>query len=79
MLEEHRRAKVDELTVTIQKIFRGWLARRKFDRMRESQVTISSFWRRWKDKSNVAELAERRKEEWAAMVLQRTWRMWRVS
>lgn len=78
MLEEYRRARVNDLTVTIQKTFRGFLARQKWLRMRDSQITISGFWKRWKDKSNVVELAQRRREEWAAVVVQRCWRCWRV-
>jgi len=75
-LEEWRRERVDELVVNIQKVWKGWVARRNWSRLRDSQIVISTYWKRWKDKSHVTELKQRRKQEWAVIILQKHYRFW---
>ncbi|XP_059080796.1 uncharacterized protein LOC131878708 isoform X1 [Tigriopus californicus] len=70
LLEEYRREKIDDLATMIQKTYRGYIHRKKWDRLKNSQVIISTYWKRWKDHANIVELKQRRKEEWAALVLQ---------
>ena len=79
MLEEFRRAKIDDLAVIIQKTFRGYIGRKRWVKLRDSQIVISTFWKRWKDKSNIVDLKQKRKEEWAVIVIQKCFRNWQVS
>ena len=79
ILEELRRARVDDLATLIQKTYRGFSARQKMTRLRDSQVVISTYYKRWKEKSHITDLKERRKAEWAAILIQRTIRAWLVS
>ena len=78
ILEELRRARVDDLATLIQKTYRGFSARQKMTRLRDSQVVISTYYKRWKEKSHITDLKERRKAEWAAILIQRTIRAWLV-
>ncbi|XP_037946319.1 unconventional myosin-Ib [Teleopsis dalmanni] len=48
-LEQFRKARINNLAVLIQKVFRMYLARKRFLRMRDSQITISSAWRTWRE------------------------------
>ena len=77
-LEEWRRDRVDELVVLIQKIWRGWHARQNWVKLRDSQIVISTYWKRWKDKSHITELKMRRKQEWAVVIVQKHYRRWQV-
>jgi hypothetical protein len=43
------------------------------------QIIISSYWKRWKDKSNILEVKQRRREEWAATTIQRCYRACQVG
>lgn len=79
MLEEYRRAKVDDLATLIQKNYRGYRNRQKWSKLKDSQIVISNFWKRWKDKSNIVELKQRRIEAKAAAIIQRFFRTWLVS
>ena len=74
-----RRERIDELATLIQKIFRGYLCRQKWQKLRDSQIVISTCWKRWKDKSHITELKQRRQEEWATLVVQKYFRLWQVS
>jgi len=76
ILEEMRRERIDELAVLIQKTFRGYLCKLKWMRLRDSQIKISNCWKKWKDKSHVTELKQRRQEEWATLVVQKYFRLW---
>ena len=78
ILEELRRARVDDLATLIQKTYRGFSARQNMTRLRDSQVVISTYYKRWKEKSHITDLKERRKAEWAAILIQRTIRAWLV-
>ena len=78
ILEEMRRERIDELATLIQKIFRGYMSRLKWQKLRESQVVISNCWKRWKDKSHISESKQRRQEEWATLVVQKYFRLWQV-
>ena len=79
ILEEFRREKVDELATKIQKLWRGVVTRNKWEKMKASQMVISSCWKRWKDRSHIDEIKQRRHEQWAAVTLQRAVRSWSVS
>ena len=79
MLEEARREKIDDLATLIQKTFRGHANRTKWSRLKDSTMVISTYWKRWKDKSNILELKQRRKEEWAVLIIQKFYRAWLVS
>lgn len=76
MLEEARREKIDDLATLIQKTFRGHANRTKWSRLKDSTMVISTYWKRWKDKSNILELKQRRKEEWATLIIQKFYRAW---
>ncbi len=76
LLEEHRRAKLDDLAVTIQAAFRGHAARQRLGRLHDSQVVISTYWKRWKERSHISDLKQRRQEEWAATLIQKQVRKW---
>ena len=78
ILEEMRRERIDELATLIQKIYRGHLTRLKFQKLRESQVVISTCWKRWKDKSHISESKQRRQEDWATLIIQKFFRLWQV-
>ena len=73
-----RRERIDELATLIQKIYRGHLTRLKFQKLRESQVVISTCWKRWKDKSHISESKQRRQENWATLIIQKFFRLWQV-
>lgn len=74
-----RRERIDELATLIQKTYRGYQARLKWQKLRDSQIVISTCWKRWKDKSHISELKQRRQAEWASLVVQKYFRLWQVS
>ena len=78
ILEELRRERIDELATLIQKIFRGFICRKKIRKLQESQMVIASCWKRWKDKSHITELKQRRQSEWATLIVQKFFRLWQV-
>ena len=78
-LEEWRRDRVEELVTIIQKVYRGWRARKSWNQLRESQIVICTYWKRWKDKSHITELKVRRKQEWAVIIIQKHYRRWQVA
>ena len=55
-LEDWRRERLEELATLIQKIWRGHRARRNWAKLRDSQIVICTYWKRWKDKSHITEL-----------------------
>lgn len=79
ILEEMRRERIDELATMIQKIYRGYQARLKWRKLKDSQIIICNYWKRWKDKSHISELKQRRQEEWATLVVQKFFRLWQVK
>jgi len=79
ILEELRRERLDELATLIQKTYRGYVIRQKWHRLRGSQIVISNYWKKWKDKSNIMELKQRRREDWAATTIQRSYRSFQVN
>jgi len=78
-LEEWRKDRLDELATVIQKIYRGWRARQSWNKLRESQIVICTYWKRWKDKSHITELKQRRKQEWAVVIIQKYYRRWQLT
>ncbi|EDV44259.1 uncharacterized protein Dana_GF18892, isoform C [Drosophila ananassae] len=48
-LEQFRRLRISELAVLIQKMFRMYHAKKRYQRMRQSQMIISSAWRTWRE------------------------------
>ena len=42
-------------------------------------MVIANCWKRWKDKSQIHEIKQRRHEEWATMVVQKCFRLWQVT
>jgi len=78
-LEDWRRDRLDELATLIQKIWRGWKARQNWNKLRDSQIVICTYWKRWKDKSHITELKQRRKQEWAVVIIQKHYRRWQIS
>eukprot|EP00794_Sanderia_malayensis_P003145 gene3145-3614_t len=45
LFEEKRKSRILDLVVLIQKICRGWVAKHKYQKMKQSQIKISSFYR----------------------------------
>ena len=43
------------------------------------QIVICTYWKRWKDKSHITELKQRRKQEWAVVIIQKHYRRWQIS
>merc|ERR1719433_2489123 len=76
ILEELRRERIDELATLIQKIFRGFDCRLKLRKLQDSQMVIANCWKRWKDKSHITEIKQRRHEEWAINIVQKCFRLW---
>ena len=70
--------KSENMAWLIQKIWRGWHARQNWVKLRDSQIVISTYWKRWKDKSHITELKMRRKQEWAVVIVQKHYRRWQV-
>ena len=79
ILEEFRREKLDELATKIQTLWRGFSTRLKWEKLKASQIVISTCWKRWKDRSHIDEIKQQRQEQWAAVTIQRAVRSWNVS
>jgi myosin-1 len=71
ILEELRREHLDSLATLIQKTYRGYAIRQKWHKLKGSQIAVTNCWKKWKDKSNIEELRQRKKEEWAAGIIQK--------
>jgi len=78
VLEEFRRERLDELVTNIQKLWRGFNTRHKWSKLHNSQIVISSCWKRWKDKSHIDEMKQRRREHWATLIIQKNMKSWQV-
>ena len=79
VLEEFRRERIDELATMIQKLWRGHHTREKWNKLHKSQMVISNCWKQWKDKSHIEEERQRRLENEAAFVIQKTLKSWQVN
>lgn len=47
-LEDFRQSRLHDLSILIQKTFRGWSARNRYLKMKQSQRIIAAAWRRYK-------------------------------
>ncbi|XP_056138617.1 unconventional myosin-Vc [Lampris incognitus] len=76
-LEKLRLDKLRGACVTIQKHVRGWIHRRKYCRMREAAIVLQQYVR---GKRQIRKMvsATALKHGWAALVIQRHWRGYRV-
>jgi len=50
LLEEERKKRIVDLVVLMQKIIRGWVARHKYQKMKQSQIKLSSYYRMYREK-----------------------------
>ncbi|XP_044315135.1 unconventional myosin-Ia isoform X2 [Drosophila rhopaloa] len=78
-LEQFRRLRISELAVLIQKMFRMYHARKRFQRMRHSQMIISSAWRTWRAREEYRSLKYKRQVKWAIEVIGRYYRQWKIQ
>ncbi|KAL1516445.1 hypothetical protein ABEB36_000361 [Hypothenemus hampei] len=76
-LEEFRRNRLNDLALAIQKIWRGHNQKRKFKKIRRSQMIIASAWRSWRAREEYRILKYRKQVEWAARVIQRHYIQWK--
>ncbi|KRK04595.1 unconventional myosin-Ia isoform X2 [Drosophila yakuba] len=77
-LEQFRRIRISELAVLIQKMFRMYHARKRFQRMRHSQMIISSAWRTWRAREEYRSLKYKRQVRWAIDIIGRYYRQWKI-
>ncbi|XP_070143249.1 unconventional myosin-Ia isoform X3 [Drosophila kikkawai] len=77
-LEQFRRLRIGELAVLIQKMFRMYHARKRYQRMRQSQMIISSAWRTWRAREEYRSLKYKRQVKWAIDVIGRYYRQWKI-
>ncbi|KQS52394.1 unconventional myosin-Ia isoform X2 [Drosophila erecta] len=77
-LEQFRRLRISELAVLIQKMFRMYHARKRFQRMRHSQMIISSAWRTWRAREEYRSLKYKRQVRWAIDIIGRYYRQWKI-
>ncbi|XP_068152516.1 unconventional myosin-Ia isoform X4 [Drosophila tropicalis] len=77
-LEQFRRLRIGELAVLIQKMFRMYHARKRYQRMRHSQMVISSAWRTWRAREEYRSLKYKRQVKWAIDVIGRYYRQWKI-
>ena len=79
ILEEFRRERIDELATMIQKLWRGYFTRQKWNKLHKSQMVISTCWKQWKDKTHIDEMKQLRQEDAAAFVIQKALKKWQVN
>ncbi|XP_033162913.1 unconventional myosin-Ia isoform X2 [Drosophila mauritiana] len=77
-LEQFRRLRISELAVLIQTMFRMYHARKRFQRMRHSQMIISSAWRTWRAREEYRSLKYKRQVRWAIDIIGRYYRQWKI-
>ncbi|KAL7727782.1 hypothetical protein ACLKA6_019725 [Drosophila palustris] len=77
-LEQFRRLRISELAVLIQKMFRMYHARKRYRRMRHSQMVISSAWRTWRAREEYRTLKYKRQVKWAVDVIARYYHQWKI-
>ena len=78
-MDEFRLERLEELATLIQKCYRGYKARVNWTKLKVSQRVISTYWKKWKDKSNISEMKQRKQQEWAAITIQRYYMEWQVG
>lgn len=78
ILEEFRRERIDELATMVQKLWRGYHTRQKWDKLHKSQMVISTCWKQWKGKTHVDEMRQARIENAASFVIQKALKSWQV-
>ncbi|XP_066141982.1 unconventional myosin-Ib isoform X1 [Euwallacea fornicatus] len=76
-LEDFRRNRLQDLALLIQKMWRGYSRRKKYRKMRQSQMIIASAWRSWRAREEYRILKHRKQVEWAARVIQRHYIQWK--
>ncbi|GJQ73930.1 Myo1C [Trypoxylus dichotomus] len=76
-LEDFRRSRLHDLALLIQKCYRGYRQRRKYQKMKHSQMIIASAWRSWRAKEEFRILKHRKETEWAAKIIQRHYIQWK--
>ncbi|KAK4881521.1 hypothetical protein RN001_004840 [Aquatica leii] len=76
-LEDFRHMRLHDLALLIQKRWKGYSQRNKYQKMRNSQIIISSAWRSWRAKEEYRILKHRKQTEWAARVIQRHYIQWK--
>lgn len=70
-LEEKRRIRNIQILIKIQSVFRGWLKRRQFKKMKKAEITIASHYRGFRAKREYV------KQRNAAILIQSIVRMWK--
>ncbi|XP_054633861.1 unconventional myosin-Vc isoform X1 [Dunckerocampus dactyliophorus] len=76
-LEKLRLDRLREACITIQKHVRGWIQRKKYLRLRHAAITIQQY-TRGKKMIRKAVSAANLKQGWAAVLIQRYWRGFRI-
>ncbi|XP_019763292.2 unconventional myosin-Ib [Dendroctonus ponderosae] len=76
-LEDFRRSRLHDLALLIQKTWRGYSQKNKYQRLRQSQMIIASAWRSWRAREEYRILKHRKQVEWAARVIQRHYIQWK--
>ncbi|XP_057666358.1 unconventional myosin-Ib isoform X2 [Diorhabda carinulata] len=76
-LEDFRKSRLHDLAVLIQKIWRGSRERRKYRKMKQSQIIIAAAWRSWRAREEFRILKHRKEVEWATKIIQRHYIQWK--
>ncbi|XP_063930760.1 unconventional myosin-Ib [Zophobas morio] len=76
-LEDFRRVRLHDLALLIQKSWRGFRQRRRFQKLRRCQLVIASAWRSWRAQEEYRTLKHRKQVEWATRVIQRHYIQWK--
>ncbi|RZC34920.1 unconventional myosin-Ia, partial [Asbolus verrucosus] len=76
-LEDFRRIRLHDLALLIQKCWRGFRERRRYQKLRHCQMVIASAWRSWRAQKEYRILKHRKQIEWAARVIQRHYIQWK--
>ncbi|KAG5887700.1 hypothetical protein JTB14_010771 [Gonioctena quinquepunctata] len=76
-LEDFRKARLQDLAQLIQKIWRGYRERKRYEKMRRSQMVIASAWRSWRAREEFRIMKHRKQVEWAGRVIQRHYIQWK--
>ncbi|XP_020716294.1 unconventional myosin-Ia isoform X2 [Ceratitis capitata] len=77
-LEQFRRERINELAILIQTNFRMYVARKRYLRMRQSQIVIASAWRTWRARKEYTVMKYKRQVNWAVDVISRYYRHWKI-
>ncbi|KAG1705488.1 Unconventional myosin-Ib [Nymphon striatum] len=80
-LEEFRQARLGDLALLIQKVYRGWIMRTKYKQsfklMRSSQIVIAKYFRGWMARMLFKQLLHKKEIERATIVIQRYYHGWK--